>query len=233
MRYGRAMRSFIGFLAVLAMLVGPLLSHFALTRPLTGFAVFAVGGIVATLVGLWSLVQLVRGRGLTTGGALGVLAGFAFFAIASQGRGQPRINDFTTDTADPPVFVFATNLGPNVGRDMGYPAAFAAVQQVCCSDLRPAKVAGPPNVAYQRALRVASDMPAWRVTRADAANFAIEAVATTKVFRFEDDVVIRIRPEPDGTSRVDVRSKSRDGKGDIGANTLRIHQYVDRLEAAK
>jgi len=233
MGYGRTMRNVMGLLAALAMVLGPLLAHFAVTRALTGFVVFALGGLVSLLVGLVSLVQFVRGRGLTLGGGLAILVGLAFVAIARQGAGHPRINDFTTDLTDPPPFVFAPTLGPNQGRKLDYPREFAAVQQECCKDLRPAKVAAAPAVAYERALRIATAMPGWRVTRADAANLSIEAIATTRLFRFEDDVVIRLRGEPDGTTRVDVRSKSRDGQGDIGANTLRIRQVVERLEAAR
>ena len=87
------------------MVLGPLLAHFAVVPPLAGFAMFALGGIVAAIVGLVSLVQLVRGYGLTAGGALGLIAAVAFvFLATSQGRGHPRINDFTTDPADPPAF---------------------------------------------------------------------------------------------------------------------------------
>jgi uncharacterized protein (DUF1499 family) len=233
MRYGRRVRNAIGLGAVLAMAIGPLLAHFAVTRPLMGFVLFALGGLVALLTGLVSLVQLVRGRGLTIGGGLGVLAGLVFFLIARQGAGYPRINDFTTDPPDPPIFVFAATLPENAGRDLAYPASFAATQAECCADLHPAKLAAPPAAAYDRALRLATTMPTWQVTRADASAPAIEAVATSKLFRFQDDIVIRIRPDGTGGSRVDMRSKSRDGKGDMGANATRIRAFIDALEAAK
>jgi uncharacterized protein (DUF1499 family) len=91
----------------------------------------------------------------------------------------------------------------------------------------------PAAQAYARALAVAVDMPAWQILRADAAALEIEAVATSALFRFKDDVVIRLRPEGADAVRVDVRSKSRDGKGDIGANTTRIREVLARLEAAR
>jgi uncharacterized protein (DUF1499 family) len=227
------MRSTIGIVAALATAAGPLLAHFAVTRPLVGFGVFALGGLVAVVTGLVSLVQLARGRGLTTGGALGVLAGLAFVVVAARGVGHPRINDFTTDLDDPPAFVIAVTLPQNAGRDLSYPPAFAAVQRECCADLHPAVLPVLPVQAYDRALRLAHGMPAWRVTRSDAPGLALEAVATSALFRFEDDVVIRVRPAAEGGSRVDVRSKSRDGQGDIGANTTRIRQFVSSLEAMK
>jgi uncharacterized protein (DUF1499 family) len=233
MRYGRAMRNVIGILGALAIVAGPLLAHLGITRPLVGFAVFALGGIVSLLTGLVSVVQAMRGRGLTLGGTLGVLAGIAFIALASRGSGHPRINDFTTDMTDPPAFQAATTLPENSGRDMAYPPDYAAVQRECCADLHPAKLTVPPAQAYDRALRVARATPAWTVTREDAASGTIEAVATSEVFRFQDDIAIRVRPEGAGGSRVDMRSKSRDGKGDIGANTSRIRAFVSALEAGR
>jgi len=56
----------------------------------------------------------------------------------------------------------------------------------------------------------------------------IEATETTFWFGFKDDVVIRIRPEGAG-SRVDVRSKSRVGKSDLGANAARIRRFAAAL----
>jgi uncharacterized protein (DUF1499 family) len=59
----------------------------------------------------------------------------------------------------------------------------------------------------------------------------IEATATTFWFGFKDDVVIRLRPEAGGT-RVDVRSESRVGGSDVGANAARIRAYSAKLRQA-
>ena len=214
------------------MVTGPLVAHFELVPPIVGFVLFAIGGIVSVITGLVSLVQLVRGRGLTMGGGIGVVAAVVFLVIASRGAGVPRINDFTTDPSDPPAFTAAATLPQNAGRDLSYPQAFAAIQRECCADLHPANLRVPPAEAHARALAVARGMPMWTVTRADPGAQTIEAVATSQLFRFQDDIVIRVRPEPDG-SRVDMRSKSRVGQGDIGANTTRIRAFIAALEAAR
>jgi uncharacterized protein (DUF1499 family) len=73
-------------------------------------------------------------------------------------------------------------------------------------------------------------MPAWTVIASEPATGMIEAVATSTVFGFQDDIVIRVRPAMGGGSTVDVRSKSRDGKGDLGVNANRIRAFVARLE---
>ena len=222
----------VGLIAGVALVVGPSLAWLRVVPGLAGFVVFALGGVVSVLVGIASVVQALRGRGITPGGSVALVAGLAFVVIASRGRGAPPINDFTTDLADPPAFQQAVALPANAGRDMSYPRAFAPIQQACCADLRPARLRLPPAQAFARALTVAERMPAWTITRDDASAGVIEATATTRLFGFHDDVVIRVRPEGDGGSRVDVRSKSRDGKGDIGANAARIRAFVTSVEAS-
>ena len=59
----------------------------------------------------------------------------------------------------------------------------------------------------------------------------LEATETSELFRFKDDFVVRIRPFQDGGSRIDVRSKSRDGKGDMGVNAKRIQAFFSRLRS--
>ncbi len=55
----------------------------------------------------------------------------------------------------------------------------------------------------------------------------IEAVDTTLFIGSKDDVVIRVSADGSG-SRVDVRSKSRLGRRDFGANAKRIHPFLAR-----
>ena len=60
----------------------------------------------------------------------------------------------------------------------------------------------------------------------------LEATDTTLFFRFKDDVVVRIRPDPAraGGSIVDMRSISRVGVSDVGVNAKRIRDFLRDLE---
>jgi uncharacterized protein (DUF1499 family) len=69
----------------------------------------------------------------------------------------------------------------------------------------------------------------WEVVGRDAAAGTIEAVDTTKWFGFKDDIAVRVAPDAGG-SRIDVRSKSRVGRGDAGTNARRIRAYMERLK---
>jgi uncharacterized protein (DUF1499 family) len=146
-------------------------------------------------------------------------------------RGVAAIDDFTTDLENPPAFRQATAEPANEGRDMSYPRAFAAVQRSCCSDLGPARLSVAPSTALVRGEGVVLAQPHGTVTRRDPAGGELEATATTRLFGFHDDIVIRVRPEGTG-SRVDVRTKSRDGHGELGANVDRIRLILAALQTS-
>ena len=227
-RAGR--RNAFGVIAATLFVIGPALAWLGVVHGLLPFVLFALGGLTGLVVGVASVVRAARGRGLGRGGAVAVAVAVVFLALASRGVGKPRINDFTTDPADPPALTHAATLPPNVGRDMGYPKAFADIQRACCAGLRPAHVrAGVPE-AFARAEVVARQM-GLAVTWRDPSAGLLEAMATSKLFGFHDDIAIRVRPEADGTSRIDVRSKSRDGQGDLGVNAARIRTFVAAVEA--
>jgi len=67
----------------------------------------------------------------------------------------------------------------------------------------------------------------WEIVASDASAGRIEATATTAWFGFKDDVVVRVRPEAAG-SRIDVRSVSRVGRSDVGANAARIRAFLEK-----
>jgi uncharacterized protein (DUF1499 family) len=133
---------------------------------------------------------------------------------------KPAINDVTTDLADPPVFV-ATPAPP-------YPGEFADRQRQGYPEIAPLTLAAPPNEVFEKARDTAIDMD-WRIRAAEPGEGRLEAVATTPMMRFKDDVVVRLRPEGDGT-RVDLRSRSRIGRHDLGTNARRIQDFLDRLQ---
>ena len=85
-----------------------------------------------------------------------------------------------------------------------------------------------PQIAYEAALDVIAKRK-WRIvdarTRKPAAGGRIEAVARTPIMGFRDDVVVRVRSEPDG-ARIDIRSASRYGCHDFGTNAA--HQLALR-----
>lgn len=230
----------LGGIAAVAGLGGVALATTGVLAPLQGFGLFALGGltglvaVVCSLLGLRATRPATRlgGRdrawfGLATGGAMVA----TLLAGASAGAGVPRINDITTNPEDPPAFEYALRDPATRGRDYSYQPGFAEQQRVGYPDLAPITLALPPDRAFAAALGAVETL-GLHVTLSDQARGVIEAQATSRLFRFVDDVAIRVRPAAGG-SVIDIRSKSRDGKGDMGANAARIRAITNAITAAK
>lgn len=227
----------IGSVGLALLAIGPLLIHLGLASPFLGFRIFGLG----LLLGLITLVVSGIGLWRTRGGRPGrpqALAGFGLGALvlaivafsAGAGVGVPPINDITTSPDDPPAFVAIAELEANRGRDMSYPGKrFAAQQRAAYADLAPAHFEAPPSEVLS-AVRTAAVNLNWEIVGEDAATGRLEAIQVTPVFRFVDDVVVRVRPDGSG-SIVDVRSKSRDGRSDLGTNAARIRALLDALRS--
>ena len=102
--------------------------------------------------------------------------------------------------------------------------AIAVQQRKAYPDLAPLDLSMPPGDAFTKAIAVARAM-GWEIVAQKPAEGRIEATATTAWFGFKDDIVIRVA-ETAGGSRIDVRSKSRVGRSDVGANAARIRAYL-------
>ncbi len=103
----------------------------------------------------------------------------------------------------------------------------ARLQQQAYPDIRPVISPLDPEQAWVRA-RALVGQSGWQIQHEDREAGTIEAVAVTPLFRFRDDVVIRIRREGNG-SRIDIRSASRLGISDLGTNARRIRHFIERF----
>ena len=142
----------------------------------------------------------------------------------------PLIHDISTDTEDPPAFVAVLPLRKDASNpaDYGGPAV-AAEQRRAYPEVRPLDLAVPPQEAIRRAEAAARAM-GWEIVAVVPAAGRIEATARTRWLKFADDVVIRVRTHAGG-SRIDVRSVSRLGLGDLGTNARRVRDYLARVAA--
>ena len=222
----------IGMFAGLLVLVGPLLAHLRVVAPMSGFLSFLLGGLLSLVAVICGVIAILRGGAgqlVWRGMIPGLLVIAIFFIQASRSAKHPRINDITTDTDSPPQFVAASTLEGNVGRDLQYPGqSFAQQQRTGYPDLEPLRLEVSPDAAFTRVRTAAHTMPDWEITREDANARVIEGVATSWLFHFKDDFIIEVRAR-DGGSVVQMRSKSRDGKGDVGANAARIKVFFESL----
>jgi uncharacterized protein (DUF1499 family) len=72
--------------------------------------------------------------------------------------------------------------------------------------------------------------PRWNLVRADEGTGLIHAEATTRLFRFVDDVRFKVKLDQNALTRVDMWSASRVGRGDLGANARRIGRFFRDLD---
>jgi uncharacterized protein (DUF1499 family) len=70
----------------------------------------------------------------------------------------------------------------------------------------------------------------WTLIRADEATGLIHAEATTRVFRFVDDVRFKVKLDSNALTRVDMWSASRARRGDLGTNARRIARFCRELD---
>lgn len=155
----------------------------------------------------------------------GAASAFVPWQQLRTARSVPPIHDITTDTEHPPEFVAMPSRRGEGANPLEYGGTeLAAQQKSAYPDLAPLALAEPRDQAFARALAAARDL-GWEIVDADAAAGRIEATDTTFWFGFKDDVVIRITAA-ESSSRVDVRSVSRVGKSDVGANARRIRRYL-------
>lgn len=193
------------------------------------------------LLGLIGLVMARRRAKLMLANllALVVALGFVLYLgnLVRIAKKVPAIHDSTTNLDDVPQFsrlkVRADNLD-NIP-DQGKPELKAlppeerwkAIHRAGYGDLRTIHLAAPPAQTLRRAAALAGER-GWET--ALVGDDRVEATDTSTFFRFKDDVVVRVRPAPDGGSLVDMRSISRVGGSDVGMNAKRIRAFLADLQ---
>jgi Protein of unknown function (DUF1499) len=226
--------------ALLALVLGRLdfievIPTFATLAGALAIALFAILLAVGAFIVIWR--EGFRGFGYAL---LAVAIGLALIAypayLAVRAYDLPPLADVTTDTADPPRFEAIARVRPREANPIAYPGPEAAVvQRATFPNIVPMLTASTPQEVYEAAFAAVSRRK-WRVVdarrpQAGRREGHIEAVARTMIMGFRDDVVLRVRAIPGG-SRLDIRSASRYGKYDFGANARRIRSLMEEIEEA-
>ncbi len=196
------------------------------------FSALGILSALAAFVVIWN--DGLRGLGhAVTAIAIGLaLLAYPAYLVSIAYR-LPAIADITTDPIDPPRFEAVARVRPRTANPVIYAGLYAAEQQrASYPEVEPLALGVPPRAAFDAALALANKRR-WRVV--DAREPAprregrIEAVARTPIMGFRDDIVIRVRSN-DEDSRVDMRSASRYGRHDLGANAARIVSFLAELQ---
>ncbi|OZG74540.1 hypothetical protein BTA51_05950 [Hahella sp. CCB-MM4] len=223
----------IGSYAVIALSIVLIREHILYFR--IGFVLLLLGALVSVITSVMSLRRLLNGRCRTNGSTglngLNLILGIGPFAVlltkiiaASQ---YPVMHDITTDTTNPPPLSAALLLRDATDHTTTYNPALIDMQSQSYPGIKPL-ISPLPATALARNIRHYMQEHGWEIVSSDDDNHLIEAVVTTPLFKFKDDIVVRLTPE-DNSTRVDVRSASRVGKSDLGTNAARIEALLSSL----
>jgi uncharacterized protein (DUF1499 family) len=234
-------------LAVFALALAAIGVALARARPgeaLAGLSVLSAAIVVALTALLFAGAAAViiwrtgrRGVGETLGAlalAALLLAYPAYMAV--QSIRLPLINDVTTDLTDPPDFSRSSAAlaarGERPGDDT--PESMREEQRRAYPDIQPIVLDLEADDAFALVRRAVAAL-GWRIvaqTRPGGRTGVghIDAVDHSLIMGFPSDVTIRIRPLA-GQTRIDIRSASRYGRHDFGANARRIRKFGTELQA--
>jgi uncharacterized protein (DUF1499 family) len=226
--------NWLGYFAIGLLLILPLSvltirsGQWQLGLPLYGIACFG-----SVLLLILAVVLLLRSRFTPWRQdillrALFALPGAVLLLALTSGGNHPMIHDISTDTADPPTFTVALQQRGAESNTLEVDQSVMRQQEEAYPDLQTLVSPLATDQAYNRALQVATNL-GWDIYHQDSNTGVIEAVDTTSIMGFKDDIVIRVRSSAQGTL-LDLRSVSRVGEGDLGANAQRIRAFRDAFQ---
>lgn len=234
--------------SAIAGLLGPIgsgLGFWAFPMGLTILFYSFFGAVLALLLGLLfgflgrrnqpKGPRMLRWAGM----AVAVFYGGFLLNQAMVARSVPAIHDVSTDLADPPQFkllaIRADNLDNIPGADdaemrgLNPQQRWVLLHQKAYGDIRSVRINQPVVTVIEKANRLAKAR-GWDIALVAPAEGRLEATETSRLFRFKDDVVLRVRPTENGQgSIVDMRSISRVGQSDIGVNAKRVKSFLADL----
>jgi len=164
--------------------------------------------------------------------AAALICAIPLLGIGSQlikARGLPQIHNISTDLIDPPGFSKISQIRTSSDNPLEYNIAeLASVQQAAYPNIKTLYTDMTLGEAHRKALSLAEAL-GWEVVNEDVVTGLIEATETSVLWKFKDDIVIRLRNHGDRVA-VDLRSVSRVGRSDIGANAERINAFLTAFE---
>lgn len=244
-----AIKSFIYYELVFfaVMLVGMFGQKFQLLPFKIAFGGFALGLLLAAVLGVISLIAFALSFGVISSEArmyslasfgLGFIPLILVVVIVGAGLKVPKIHDISTDLDDNIEFENAMLLRLPSENSLNLPSERVKAQHRShYKDVQPLMTSETPAEAYAKALHVASGL-GWVIRSQNDESTTFEATESTALFGFVDDIVVRVGESESSDesgrkegSKVDMRSVSRVGQSDLGANAKRIERFQKAYRA--
>ena len=225
---------------VVVLITGPLgykLGMVPLQPSIFSLPIAAAGSLLVLIAGIVFMVMAVRAGRTQDRNQVGIAMVIALIPVAIVGpqigaaTSVPPIHNISTDLDNPPEFVAILPLrkeapnGVSYGSEQMSADDLAEQTRTSYPDLKPMMSSLGVAEAVSRSEAALLEM-GLEIVSVNSDSGLVEATATTFWFGFKDDVVVRVTPADDG-SRIDVRSMSRLGQSDLGANAARIQTFFD------
>jgi len=208
----------------LALFGGPILAATGAVAPISGFYI-CLSSAGLGLLGALGLLAWRRGAAKVPA-AVALGPPVLLLGLGLTLPDAPMIHDVTTDPANPPAIT--TEGRPELAEaDLSWPTDTAAEMAEHYGDLQPLVVKRDTYQVLAGATAIAVDR-GWTVHR--VGEDGIEVSHTSGVFRFVDDVTVRVTPLAPDSTRVDFRSRSRVGRSDLGVNADRIRALQTAMQ---
>jgi Protein of unknown function (DUF1499) len=200
-----------------------------------------VGAMLLGLLYIWRGKRTGKPRRPLLWLGTAIAAGYTgwMISLVAGAASVPAIHDISTDLADPPQFAVLTLRADNLDnipgaeesemKGMSPTQRWTLLHQREYGAIRSVRINQPVNAVMAKAARLATDR-GWEIAANLPAEGRLEATSTTALFRFKDNVVLRVRPTEDASgSIVDMRSVSRVGQSDLGVNAKRVQSFLADL----
>ena len=169
---------------------------------------------------------------LYLGTAISVLIlAVVFIQVLMAPNAPIAMHNISTDRQDPPAFDAVVALRGETANPLEYDVEkLAEAQLQAYPEVQTLETNLDRSASFERAVAVIEAM-GLELVHADEDAGMVEATAETFWFGFKDDMVVRLRAAAAGTI-VDVRSVSRVGQSDLGANARRILEFLKRFQSS-
>ncbi len=230
------------FFLQLLILTAILHRFFGLSTPaaINLVGVCAVGLALAVLIAIVSLIRIWFGGQTGAGNNFAaIIVGLIGLAIPAYFMSKafllPELTDIQTSPTDPLQFTVLMEERPRDANPLGSPTQEQVqLQAEAYDDIGPIVVDRPAGAVFT-VVNEAVKQLGWNVVVNEAPGESgigrIEATDSSLIMGFTDDVVVRVKGD-DTSAVVDMRSASRYGRSDLGANAERIRTFEDEVNTA-
>lgn len=229
----------VQWIALGVMVLGIIAQRLQLLPFRLAFGGFALSLLVLAVVALIALVIVVLSFAVLDASwranalwalLLGLLPLVLVGILVGQGFKVPKIHDISTNTDNNIAFVHAQDLRRSEHNSLALPSPDVVAQQhAYYPALAPLKVKDTPAQAFEKSVRAVQQL-GWTITHQDPQRRHLELIEKTAIFGFVDDAAIRVTATEEG-ALVDMRSVSRLGVSDLGANAKRIQRFQSAYRA--